>query len=344
MSNDPAGAALARQAFQAYVAELTRAVSALQHHSDTTVAGTFRRLARTMALIGLKAEAGGPVTYDRQGDGFPVLSEILALDQALSHGAMPDKEPAALRETLLDEMLVRRRMPRPLQLQELARAVYLRELQAGEAPFGAQAERFVPVLENGYLKVAWDHWDGPRSTPVHTVAWFMHKGPAPFPAEALTRVARRVSGAAFTPLAAAIEFDDASETTRLKKLVRMPVGPYRSPAFTVLDGPTAELLASMDVDEEAFSLAFHIDAVVSTGTRIVGKGWFSNGVERETYAVDRGDALASERGSSHSMSHILIPHAARQRLHDEPGQTTLTALGNARIHALARDGGLIEDR
>ncbi|MEM1287081.1 MAG: hypothetical protein AAGH60_01885 [Pseudomonadota bacterium] len=324
-----------------YFQTLKRVVSGLLQVSDPVLVDMAARLDSTFSLLDRRDAGGLAVRVDRNDSGLPILADIVALARDVSAQKPPKRSAAEVKQALLDDMLGRRRMPRPLQLQEVGRAVY-EEAVLGALPiFWPQAGNMQPASEGSLQRIAWDHWDGGTNSPVFTQAWLKYHEDRPFAGQIYEELASKFSGTGFTPLAAAIEFDDASDVISLKRLKRWTVGPLYSPVFMDMPVHLEPLFDGLPVDD-AWMLVWHVDEVISVGTTSTRKFFVGPMKHTETYAVDTTDTLATERGASASKGHVLVPHKVHQKLMVAGGAAeTLTR--SMRIHSLSNDGQMFED-
>ncbi|MEM6711751.1 MAG: hypothetical protein AAF590_05655 [Pseudomonadota bacterium] len=324
-----------------YFQTLKRVVAGLLQSSDDVLVDVAARLDASFDLLDKRDAGGLAVRVDRNDSGLPILADTIALSRDVAKRAEPEESSKALKEKLLDEMMERRRVPRPLQLQEIGRAIY-HEAVRGALPVFWPEGRSLSPRDDGRLKaMSWDHWDGGTNRPIFTQAWVEYRQSRAFPHTEMQALARKFSGSGFTPLAAAIEFDDAFDDIALKRLKRWTLGPFYSPIFMDIPMPLIALFRDLPV-EDAWMFVWHVDEVISVGTKET-KSWFLAPTRySETYAVDTTDGLATERGASASRGHALLPHRAHQKLMAVGGSVETLTRG-MRIHSLSPDGKLFED-
>lgn len=329
-----------------YFQTLARVTAGLLQASDPVLVDLAARLDALIDLLDKRDAGGLPVRVDRNDSGMPILADVIALANDVERRAEPAESSASLREKMLDQMMERRRVPRPLQLREIGRAVYQEAVRGALPIFWPQGRSLSPRDEGKLKQLSWDHWDGGTNRAVHTQAWIGYRQPRAFPHTEFQALARKFSGTGFTPLASAIEFDDAFADIALKRMKRWTMGPFYSPVFMDLPPAFAPLFDDLPVDD-AWMFVWHVDEVISVGTEAT-KSWFlAPTVHRETYAVDTTDGLATERGASASKAHALLPHRAHQKLMGMNGgglkDSIDTLTRGMRIHSLSPDGKLFED-
>ncbi|MFK7791204.1 MAG: hypothetical protein AB8B88_00905 [Devosiaceae bacterium] len=324
-----------------YFEALRRVTAGLLQSSDTVLVDIAARIDASFDLLDKRDAGGLPVRADRNDSGLPILADIIALARDVKARAEPEQSSAYLRERLLNQMMERRRVPRKLQLQEIGRAIYQEAVRGALPIFWPEGRSLQPQDEGRLKQLSWDHWDGSTNKPVFTQAWIEYRQPRAFPHTEMQALARKFSGSGFTPLASAIEFDDAFDDIALKRMKRWTLGPFYSPVFMDLPPAFAPLFADLPVDD-AWMFVWHVDEVISVGTEET-KSWFLAPTRyRETYAVDTTDGLATERGASASRAHALLPHRAHQKLMATKGGID-TLMRGMRIHSLSPDGKLFED-
>ncbi len=329
-----------------YFQTLARLTAGLLQSSDSTLVDVFSRLDALFGLLDKRDAGGLPVRVDRNDSGLPILADVIALAKDVEARSEPEHSSNDLREKMLDLMMERRRVPRPLQLREIGRAVYQEAVRGALPIFWPQGRSLSPRDEGKLKRLAWDHWDGGTNRAVFTQAWIEYRQPRAFPHSEMQALARKFSGTGFTPLASAIEFDDAFDDIALKRMKRWTMGPFYSPVFMDLPPAFAPLFDELPVDD-AWMFVWHVDEVISVGTEET-KSWFlAPKIKRETYAVDTTDGLATERGASASKAHALLPHRAHAKLMGMNGggqkDSIDTLTRGMRIHSLSPDGKLFED-
>ncbi|MEO0385710.1 MAG: hypothetical protein AAF234_19415 [Pseudomonadota bacterium] len=324
-----------------YFQTLARVTAGLLQSSDTVLVDLAARLDASFGLLDKRDAGGLAARVDRNDSGLPILADVIALAREVKERKEPEQSSASLRGRLLDQMMERRRVPRALQLQEIGRAIY-QEAVRGALPIFWPEGRSLNPQDDGRLKqISWDHWDGGTNRPVFTQAWLEYRQPQAFPHTQMQALARKFSGTGFTPLASAIEFDDAFDTIALKRLKRWTLGPFYSPIFMDVPPAFEPLFADLPI-EDAWMFVWHVDEVISVGTEET-KSWFLAPTRyRETYAVDTTDGLATERGASASRAHALLPHRAHQKLAGYDGGID-TLMRGMRVHSLSPGGQLFED-
>ena len=324
-----------------YFQTLARITAGLLQSSDPILVDLAARLDTLFGLLDKRDAGGLAVRVDRNDSGLPILADVIAVAGDVEARKEPDTSSARLRENLLNQMMERRRVPRPLQLQEVGRAIYQEAVRGALPIFWPEGRSLNPTDDGKLKRLSWDHWDGGTNRPVFKQAWIAYRQPRVFPHTELQALARKFSGSGFTPLASAIEFDDAFDDIALKRMKRWTLGPFYSPVFMSLPAVLEPLFADLPVDD-AWMFVWHVDEVMSVGTEAT-KSWFlAPTVYRETYAVDTTDTLAVERGASASRAHALLPHRVHQKLMAVGGAVETMTRG-MRIHSLGPDGKLFED-
>lgn len=324
-----------------YFQALARVCAGLLQSSDPVLVDLVARLDALFGLLDKRDAGGLAARVDRNDSGLPILADVIALSRDVQDRSPPTVSSRDLREKLLDEMMARRRAPRPLQLQEIGRAVYQEAVQHALPIFWPEGRSLHPKEEGRLKQLSWDHWDGGTNRPVFTQAWIEYRQMREFPHTEFQALARKFSGTGFTPLASAIEFDDAFDDIALKRMKRWTLGPFYSPIFMDLPPHFDPLFADLPIDD-AWMFVWHVDEVISVGTQET-KSWFLAPTRyRETYAVDTSDALATERGASASKGHALLSHRAHQKLLAQGGAME-TLMRGMRVHSLSPDGSLFED-
>ena len=324
-----------------YFQTLERITAGLLQASDPVLVDLAARLDALFALMDKRDAGGLAARVDRNDSGLPILADVIALARDVEARKEPVQSSMMLRDKLLDQMMEQRRVPRPLQLQQVGRAIYEEAVRAALPIFWPEGRSLNPRDDGRLKQLSWDHWDGGTNRPVFTQAWLEYRQPRAFPFSEMQALARKFSGTGFTPLAAAIEFDDAFDDIALKRLKRWTLGPFYSPIFMDLPPAFEPLFANLPV-EDAWMFVWHVDEVMSVGTKAT-KSWFlAPTVYRETYAVDTTEPLAIERGASASRGHALLPHRVHQTLVATKGGID-TLMRGMRIHSLSPDGKLFED-
>lgn len=343
-----------RQVRDYYFRTFDRITRVLSTVGDPPSADTFARLGRLFRLLDVRTAAGDPPTLDTQKSGLPILKEIVSVSNDLQQPPQAGRPLEAVKSAMLDDMLARRRLPAGELVAEAARAAYAAELRTGhETAFQPDAERsFDRSLvrsESGagvWLRASWDYWDGAESRALRTYADF--GGPESVADEILlaeaqraVSIANRFSGAGYKPLTLADQIDEAMDTLRLKRLVRVSVGPFLSDVFYKSDDPLMAMIRASDNLEDAWAIRWSVDTLVSAGTRMVGGGLFSSARPQEVFSVNTADPDCAQRGVSDVAHHIAMPHAMFQRVAGRRGEHS--SLAAAQFHVIAAGDRLIEN-
>jgi|GEM_PF-6862579 hypothetical protein len=336
-----------------YFRTLDRLTSVLTNFSDPPSADTFGRLERLLRLIDLRTAAGDPPSLDTQKSGLPILKEVVSVSNDLQQPPQIGRTLADIKSSMLDEMLARRRMPGRELIAEAAAAVYAAELRSGHATsFQPDAERsFDRSLvrsERGagvWVRASWDYWDGAEGRAVRSYADF--GGPGEVSDEVLlveaqraASIANRFSGAGFKPLTLADQIDAAMDSLRLKRLVRVTVGPFLSDVFYTSEDALMPMIRAADDLENAWAIRWSVDTLASAGTRMVGGGLFSSPRPQEVFDVNTADPDCAQRGVTEVAHHIAMPHAMYQRIAGRRDEHS--TLRNAHYHVIAAGDRLIE--
>jgi hypothetical protein len=339
------------------LAQMTRGLATLH---DQPSAEIFRRLGRLMRLLDLRTAAGEAPSLDLVRSGLPILKEIVSVSNDVQTGPRGARAIADVKGAMLDDMLAERRLPRERLRAEAAAALYDEELGGDLADvFQPDAERSFaarlvrPDLTKGpwakkdqEVRSAWDFWDGTTSRAIRVYADF-HVPPEVSGAAALEEAGRvpglanRFSGGSYTPLTLADEIDDAMENLRLKRLLKVTVGPFVSDVFSKTDDPLMTHVRQSDELDEAWAIRWTVDTLLSAGTRMVGGGFLSGPRPQETFHVNLSDPDCAERGVTEFRHHVAMPHGMFQRI--AVHRMNNPALRGASIHVLADDDRLIEN-
>lgn len=266
-----------------------------------------------------------------------------------------------IKTAMLDEMLAQRRLPGSRLRIEAAAALYDVELS------GDLTDVFQPDAERSFscgvvgsdaavdgpwatavpeIRAAWDFWDGTASRAIRIHANFhvpAELGATAGFAEAnrVAGMANRFSSASCTPLLLADEIDGAMENLRLKKLIKVTVGPFVSDVFSKADDPLMEVVRTLDDLEEAWAIRWTVDTLLSAGTRMVGGGLFASPRPQESFQVTLDDPGCAERGVTEFRHSVAMPHGMFQRI--AAHRAANASLRSASIHVLAADDRLIEN-
>lgn len=342
-----------QQVREYYFRTFDRLTRVLSNFSDPPSADTFGRLERLFRLIDLRTAAGDPPSLDTQKSGLPILKEVVSVSNDLQQPPQAGRALSEIKSAMLDEMLARRRMPGRELMAEAAAVVYAAELRSGhETSFQPDAERsFDRSLvrsESGagvWVRASWDYWDGAEGRAVRTYADF--GGPDNVADEILlveaqraASIANRFSGAGYKPLTLADQIDAAMDSLRLKRLVRVTVGPFLSDVFYKSEDALMPMIRAADDLENAWAIRWSVDTLVSAGTRTVGGGFFSSPRPQEVFSVNTADPDCAQRGVSEVAHHIAMPHGMFQRIAGRRDEHS--TLRNARYHVIAAGDRLIE--
>jgi len=320
-----------------YFRILARACAAMSGHSDDLVALAFGRLGRTLALMDLRLCGTGSLTLDRKGSGLPILNEAVSLMLDLRNGVPRDDDPEVVRQEMLDHMLGRRRMPGPDLVRRMGRAVYADAVsRAPPDVFDTEPSdvAFGTAPWGGLTYGAWDFWDGVASTPVSVRCGFEIPGEVPGDAGREAAASGRLfSGVQFKPVTLACDLDERIPAMRLKELVKLRLGPFRSPVFTEPAGPFSAFLDAVDDPAMAWTLSFGTETLRSAGTVRKKASFWRFAQPVEMFAVDAADPDRAARGVSEFEEHVLMPHAVYQAVADDPAGAA--ALRERRVHVLS---------
>ncbi|MBV6659124.1 MAG: hypothetical protein KI785_15280, partial [Devosiaceae bacterium] len=257
-----------------YFQTLQRVIAGLLQVSDPVLVDVATRLDSLLRLLDKRDAGGLDVRVDRNDSGLPILADVIALARDVRERKPAPVNARALREKVLDDMMARRRVPRPLQLQEIGRAIYQEAVEHALPIFWPEGRSLSPESDGRLKRLAWDHWDGATNRPVYTQAWLdRQRLPArAFPVTSYQSLAWKFSGTGFSPLAMAVEFDDAIDDIALKRLKRWTLGPFYSPIFMDLPAQFGPLFENLP-PEDAWMFVWHVDEVISVGTEVT-KSWF----------------------------------------------------------------------
>ncbi len=317
-----------------YFATLERVCDAMAGFSEPVTSQAFRRLGRSLSLIGLRTYGTNGLTIDRAGSGLPILKEAAALAIDESSASLSHENPDELRRQILDHLMTRRRRPPADLMRRMALADYASALRSGESAFGCQPDGVTLAPQGpwgGDVHGSWDFWDGVAAMPVHVETTF---GPADERAVRascveLGGIARLFSGQAFAPLALARELDERLPDIRLHALTKLSIGPFRSDVFTEAGDVLETFLRQAEEAGGGWAMCWTVEQVRSLGTATRRRGFF--GLSSRSFERLVGDPVDQ---------HILMPHELYQFLSDDPeGRSVLSA---RRVHVL--DGAsLTED-
>ncbi len=321
-----------------YFRILRMACSALSGHTDPFVRGAFERLGGSLALMELRLAGTQSLTVVRNGSGLPILSEAVSLMLDVRNGVECRDAPDAVRREMLDFMMARRRRPEPALVARMGRALYAQALREGRTEVFETEPETVAVAPSPWsphdASATWDFWDGVAMKPVSVRCGFAVPGAVPPDAGSrMAEVARLFSGGSYKPVTLANEIDERMPEIRLKELVKLTVGPFRSAVFTDCDGGLGPILEQVEDSAMAWTLGFSVERLVSGGTQSRGGGFFTAARPYEAFAVDTLDIDRAARGVSDFDDHVLMPHAVYQIIADAPEGARL--LQGRRVHVLS---------
>lgn len=327
-----------------YFQTFERILTGLTTISDPMVVHMATHLLPLFKLLEQKAYTDHFPALDRERSGLPILPEIIKIHQEIANATPPKRSVDTIRANLLDEMLIKRRLPNDKLLQNIEQSLYATMLMEKGTLFQGEPNDLDPMTDGSFLRLSWDFWDGATATPIFCRAWLHEQIRAPIDEELIRSLGRRFSGSGYTPLAMAIEFDDAIEDLRLKHLRKLTFGPFLSPIFSSAGSLFSPLLQDMADDRANWMLFWQIDEVISSGTENKREGFFRSKRPRERFLTDTSDATLIKRGASTTRQHLLMPPPIYQKIADcSPDNAITTALHHTRKHVLATDDKLIEN-
>jgi len=345
-----------------YFRTLSRMTDGLSGHLDAQMSETFARLGRLFRLLDLRTAAGDEPTVDRLKSGLPILKEIVQVAKDLELGMAGEVgDVRTLRAAMLDDMLLRRRVPDERAIRGVAQAIYAEAVAkdridvSGPVPcspvFQPTAEYSFSVSDLGSdgRLASWDFWDGTTSRAIRTFARFtLRNAPAwtedgVLPAEIaeIKAAASKFSGASFSPLTLATEIDDKTSHLRLTSLSRVTVGPFISDIFYDVEDPIMDAIKSAEDIEDAWAIRWTVDHIRAGSTSTVGGGLFSKPRYQQNFLVDTTDPDCAMRSVTSFERHVAMPHGMYQRLAHRRNECP--SLRSALIHVLTGEGRLIEN-
>lgn len=342
-----------------YFRTLGRMTESLSAHSDVMMAETFSRLGKLFRLMDLRTAAGEEPTIDLLKSGFPILKEVVQVAKDLELGVLGEvHDEVVLRAVMLDDMLLRRRMPDERAIKNMAQAVYSSAIAAHRSAdekslsqvFQPNSDRSLATQISGErVQLSWDFWDGTTSRAIRTYAVFDLRKPYPGGIDvvvgdeilAIGEVAKRFSGASFTPLTLATEIDDVAGHLRLQRLAKVTVGPFISEIFSKVDDPIMDAIKAADDIEDAWAIRWTIDHIRAGSTSMVGGGLFRAARPQQNFIVDTLDPDCASRSVTSFDRHVAMPHGMFQRLAKRRNECS--SLKSAAIHVLTSEGRLIEN-
>lgn len=345
-----------------YFRTLSRMTDGLSGLVDTQTSETFSRIGRLFRLLDLRTAAGEEPTIDRLKSGLPILKEIVQVAKDLELGVTGDVgDVQTLRSGMLDDMLLRRRIPDERAIRGIAMAIYAEAVAMDRIDlsrplpcspvFQPTAEHSFSVSDTGREGriASWDYWDGTTSRAIRTFARFnLREIPAwtddTFLVDEIARiksVANKFSGASFSPLTLATEIDDKTSTLRLAGLTRITIGPFISDIFYDVGDPIMDAIKSAEDIEDAWALRWTVDHIRAGSTSVVGGGLFSKPRYQQNFLVDTSDPDCAMRSVTAFERHVAMPHGLYQRLSHRRNECA--SLKSALIHVLTGEGRLIEN-
>jgi hypothetical protein len=342
-----------------YFRTLGRMTDVLSGHSDTIVSESFERLGHLFRLMDLRTAAGDEPTIDLQRSGLPILREVISVcnDLDAAPGSDADaREAADIKAEMLDDMLVRRRVPSERLRKEMARALYRKTVDEERPSPGARPTVFQADANRSFVyadtrdargnpgaRATWDFWDGPSSRAIMIFADFRLEDPSALASEmpAVRSVASRFSATGFTPLSLASEIDDATLGLRLVKLSKITVGPFLSEAFSAVDDPIMDAMKAAEDIEDAWAIRWTVDHILAGGTKWVSGGLFKPQRPQQNFLVTLTDPDCAMRSVTSVERHVAMPHGMFQRLAGRRHECE--SLKTAAIHVLSGGDRLIEN-
>lgn len=330
-----------------YFRTLGRMTSALSAYSDPLVADGFKRLNNLFRLMDLRTASGDAPTIDLVRSGLPILREVISVCNDLEDApkAAPGVSSQELRDAMLDEMLVRRRLPDERMVGGMARALYREEVARMQPAQGARTQvfqadasrsfKFDLVESDGTWVAVWDFWDGTGSRAIVVEATFQARVAIREEIDAVNNVAGKFSGVGFSPLSLATEIDEVTRNLRLVKLRKVIVGPFLSEIFSKVDDPVMDAMKASDDIEDAWAVRWTVDTVVSAGTKMVGGGLFKAARPRQNFVVTLTDPDCAMRSVTSVERHAAMPHGMFQRLASQRHECS--SLKDSAIHVLSGD-------
>jgi len=358
-----------------YFRTLSKMTDGLAGLSDGMSGETFARLGGLFRLLDMRTAAGDEPTIDRTKSGFPILKEVVQVAKDLELGIVgvsEDREGLraagkALRDAMLDDMLLRRRLPDERTVRAVAQNIYasaVADNRIDPSRPGDISPIFQPNADHSFewngeleggISVAWDFWDGTTSRAIRTFASFDVRrepdgshgfldGPVKAVREEIAEVrdvANKFSGASFTPLTLATEIDNRTDVLRLRKLSRVTVGPFISEIFYSVDDPIMDAIKAAEDIEDAWAIRWTIDHIRAGSTKMVSGGWLKPARPQQNFLVDTMDPDCAMRSVTSFERHVAMPHGMFQRLANRRHECP--SLKSAAIHVLTGERRLIEN-
>jgi hypothetical protein len=340
-----------------YFGILKKAFGALSGHSDPQVARSAARFVNLYDLLDLSTRAGGTPTVDRQNSGFPIHPEIVRIAGDLRKGTIGQARlPSEIRDEMLDEMIIGKRMPTDQQIEDMALALYNARIdQLGRGDSGADSvvgtspvETFKLVspreieFDTKEVRYEWDYWPAMDSKPVITMARIDFQSEDTRSVENWARVETLRAAQGFTGagnnllmLAQAI---DKCQPTRLKELVKITFTGIQTPLFHSSSEDFHSRLAAIDDESNAFILTFEVERLRSKGTHRKSGGVFRQDILSEDFHVNIHRHETASRKCSAFDRHALMSASAYTAISDKKD-----FLSETTVHVLSDDGSVMNE-
>lgn len=348
-----------------YFKTLEKITHILSNHSDLRVAALFNRLDGLFDLMDIKTIMGEMPKVDDHKSGFPILKEVISVsndytdfkkNNMINEINNISNEIVDTKNNMLDDMLIRKKVPNSSIIQEMARLKYMKELFAyvnEDKPifflpnaFHSFEYAYTKKSENDLrLNVQWTYWDGTTSQPVmvfchFTVEDINKKIEIEEEIETIKKVANNFSGIGFSPLTLASEIDETSINLRLKKLSKITVVSFITEFFSKVEDEMLTILKTIDDIENAWAIRWCVDNINSGSTYVIKNGLFSKKI-RQKFIVDTLDPDCASRSVSSFEKHIAMPHQIFQAISNK--KKDLKTLKNSNIHVISDIGNLTEN-
>ncbi|MTH95902.1 hypothetical protein [Roseibium sp. RKSG952] len=334
-----------------YFSLLKGIAEALSEFSEPLAKSAFERLSVLFMLMEIRASGGRSMNIDHKNSGFPVAADVLAIGNDVVEGvAMTGDRPDDVRKEILDEILLRRRLPNERMRERLARGLYAREMNrvksSEAAVFCSNSEEqvFFKSLDGGdRYEFKWDAWDSSLGRAIHCRADIKTDGK--LDGEALEKTLRKVKNVAskfassgFKMITLAQEIADSSDHIYVNLVERVVIGPLLNPSFSSVDDPVRDAFESVSNQRDAWVIRWIHETAEAGSTKEVRAGIFSSRTS-QNFRVDTSDPDCAERGATEVVQHIAMPHAVYQQISTRRNECP--SLKGASVHVVTKTG-LIE--
>lgn len=319
-----------------YFNVLKLAFGKMSEHSDECVSYTGTRFANLFHLLDAKTRAGDLPIIDTEVSGLPILPDVVRIENDINRTSGKDLSIVReIKNQMINEMLVGKRMPTPQQLKDICEASYKNEIQDLKDKFGsndfivfsnALSVMFAENVHNdddmNRKHYFWDYWPASVNQPFVTklITDFSGSKISEYQSEYFNIVAdkaQKFAGNGSTLYEFAREID-CFKHARTKEISRVIIRKLEMPGFLTSSEEVDVKLSNIEDPNYAWALHFDVKRLKSRGTIVTPAALLSPSSIKEDFFVNTTREETLEHQCSEFDRHVIMPPHTYRALEQLP--------------------------